>query len=267
MTLKESLTALVLAIGLAVGAAPTEDIVLRHGKDSCVVNRLGARIVSYRTKLGEALWMPAGGLGKDDVWRHGGLPIAWPWFGRIGMDSNCIHGYAWKSPFRVKAQTADSVVLDYRDESAELEYEIRLTDRLEMRLRTTNRTAHYIAFSTGYHPYFLVGERDSVMIEGVEPEPIAVTRAMDDGKDIADRVHAFLIRDCALGRTIRVEAENLTRVNVWNPGNEFCRDQLADGDWRHFVAVEPMAMGNKRMLSLAPGQSYELKMSVGLEKP
>ena len=61
-----------------------ERIELLHDDARCVIETRGARVVSYSVAGRELLWMPKASLDDDPVWRHGGIPVAWPWFGRIG---------------------------------------------------------------------------------------------------------------------------------------------------------------------------------------
>jgi D-hexose-6-phosphate mutarotase len=65
----------------------------------------------------------------------------------------------------------------------------------------------------------------------------------------------------ALNRTICVEAENSTGVNLWNPGAEKNCPGVIPGDaWRRFVAVEPYAMGVNRFFVLKPQEKHVLRM-------
>ena len=132
--MKAVVVSLLAVFALAVyGRA--ERIVLEQGESRCVVETWGARVVSYAVGGHELLWMPETESGGSREWRHGGIPIAWPWFGRLGDGDSHIHGYAWKSDFKVTSRTANSVVLTLVTESATLEYAIRLDDVLALTLK------------------------------------------------------------------------------------------------------------------------------------
>ena len=191
--------------------------------------------------------------------------MAWPWFGRIGGGDADIHGYAWKSEFCVVERTAGKVVLSLEAESASLRYEIALLDGLSLCAETTNKSGFPFPLGVAFHPYFRVGERDKVSVEGINDSPVLVTNAIDRGVrfDAAVTQKTYRIHDSALNRTIFVEAENSTGVNLWNPGAEKNCPGLIPGDeWRRFVAVEPYAMGVNRFLVLKPHEKHVMRLKV-----
>ena len=262
--MKKVAVSLLAACALAVyGRA--ERIVLEQGESRCVVETWGARVVSYSVNGHELLWMPDVEPADSREWRHGGIPIAWPWFGRLGEGDENIHGYAWKSDFKVTSRTANSVVLTLVTESATLEYAIRLDDVLALELRTENNSKFDFTMGAAFHPYFRVGERDSTTIEGFEAGPVLVTNAVDRSVRFGAALprHECVIRDNARNLALRIVSEAATGLNLWNPGQEKrCPGVIPGDECRRFVAVEPFAMGLNRFLVLAPGESHVLKMSV-----
>lgn len=257
------LLAVVWSFALFVRA---ERIELLHDDARCVIETQGARVVSYSVAGQELLWMPKDGLDDDSDWRHGGIPIAWPWFGRIGKGDENIHGYAWKKRFSVKSRSDSAVTLELKTGYADLEYTIRLGAALELGLKTLNRSDCDFPMGIAFHPYFRVGERDQTMVEGVDSVAISVTNAVDRGQKFegTELRKEYRIVDLSLGRTIRIVAENSTGVNVWNPGAEKeCPGIIPDDEWRRFVAVEPFSMGVNRFHALKPRECRVLKMSVG----
>ena len=258
---------LALAIGalLVVSCVRAERIELRGHSSTCVVDTCGGRVCSYVEDGTEILWMPSDEPGGEACWRHGGIPIAWPWFGRLGKGDSHIHGYAWKSDFKVASRTANSAVLTFVTESAALEYTIRLDDALILELRTNNKSKFDFPVGVAFHPYFRVGERDLAIIEGYDNGPVPVTNAVDRSMLFGAALprHECVIRDNARNLALRIVSEGATGLNLWNPGPEKRCPGLIPGDeWRRFVAVEPFAMGLNRFLVLAPGESHVLKMSV-----
>ena len=261
------------AVGAALLAAPTccancvERIALTNGAESCLVDALGGRVLSYRVGGEELLWQGDSAMREGEPWVHGGIPLAWPWFGRIGNGDADIHGYAWKSEFRVVERTAGRVVLSLETESASLRYEIELSDGLSLRAETTNKSGFPYPMSVAFHPYFRVGERDRVSVEGIDAAPVLVTNAVDRGARFvaAAPQRTYLMRDAELDRTVCIEAWNSTGVNLWNPGVEKnCPGFIPGDEWRRFVAVEPYSMGFNRFLVLKPQEKHVLKMRVRL---
>ena len=258
-------------LGAALLAAPTccancaERITLTNGTETCLVDTIGGRVLSYRVGGEELLWQGDLSARASGPWVHGGIPLAWPWFGRLGSGDADIHGYAWKSEFRVVERKACKVVLSLETESASLRYEIELSDGLSLCAETTNKSVFPYPMSVAFHPYFRVGERDRVSIEGVYDIPVPVTNAVDCGVrfDAASPRKTYLMHDAELNRTVCIEAENSTGVNLWNPGAEKnCPGFIPGDEWRHFVAVEPYARGVNRFLVLRPQERHVLRMKV-----
>ena len=256
---------LLFCFALVLAVAHAEQIALANGTATCLVDTLGGRVLSCRIDGEELLWQGGAAARENVPWVHGGIPVAWPWFGRIGGGDADIHGYAWKSRFRVKERTAGKVVLSFETESASLRYEIELSDGLSLCAETTNRSEFPYPLSVAFHPYFRVGERDSVSIEGIDDAPVSVTNAVDRGVSFnaAAPQKAYRIHDAALDRTICIEVENSTGVNLWNPGAEKnCPGIIPGDEWRRFVAVEPYARGINRFLVLKPHERHVLRMKV-----
>ena len=168
----------------------------------------------------------------------------------------------------MKSRSDSVVTLELKTRFADLEYTIRLGMALELELRTINRSDCDFPMGVAFHPYFRVGERDRTTVEGVGSAAILVTNAVDRGQKFegTELRKEYRIVDLSLGRTIRIVAENSTGVNVWNPGVEKkCPGFIPNDEWRHFIAVEPFAMGKNRFLVLTPDETNVLKMSLSLE--
>jgi len=248
----------------------SERIELSDGNARCVVDTLGGRLISYSVGGEEALWYPEREDDSPDaLWRHGGIPLAWPWYGRLGNGEANIHGYVWKNQMKVVSRTQNALTLAFETESARLEYAIRLGEVLQLSLRTVNKSAYDFPFTVAFHPYFRVGERDRVLIEGMEAQPIPCTNAVDAGVNFGGPLprRDLLVRDGALRRVLRITAEDATGANLWNPGVEKdCPGVIPGDEWRRFVAVEPYVKGAYRMWVLRPGEENVLKMSVRIER-
>lgn len=256
---------LVFCLVLVLASARAGQIVLTNGTATCSIDTLGGRVLSCRVGGEELLWQGGAATREGGPWVHGGIPLAWPWFGRIGSGDDDIHGYAWKSEFRVVERMADKVLLSLETESASLKYEIALSDGLSLCVETTNKSGFPFPMGVAFHPYFRVGERDSVSVEGIYDIPVLVTNAVDRGVKFGAAVpqKTYRIHDAALNRTILIEADNSTGVNLWNPGFEKnCPGIIPGDEWRRFVAVEPYAMGVNRFLVLKPQEKHVLRMKI-----
>ena len=265
---------------MVAGVAFAERIELKNGGNACTVETVGARILSYRVGGEEALWNsgPLQTTAKD--WAHGGLPLCWPWFGEAPGKSG-IHGIAWKREFRVAERKADRLVLALREGDLALEYVIELKDRLFLEIRTTNEGKSVADYCAGFHPYFLVGERDKCVVKGLDnyefkddpsyPKPQQGKWKGDCPTDhYIDRIFtvlakngAFTLQDNAKCRRLTVTGLGFDEVNVWNPGKEKnCPGVINGDDWRRFVCVEPVTTTMKK---LVPGERTIASMYVALD--
>ena len=254
-------------LAFAVAAARAGQISLTNGTETCVVDTCGARVLSYVAGGTEVLWNTDAPPSEELPWQHGGISVAWPWFGRLGKGSADIHGYAWKSQFEIKSQCKDSIVLKLETEGLRLEYSIVLSDGLRLKMRTTCTSAFPQPVGMAFHPYFRVGERDMSIVEGVYDKPVSCTNAVDSGVEFGEirPRKEYLLHDRARQLAVRIVATGSTGVNLWNPGVEKpCPGLLKGDEWRRFFAIEPYARGVNRFMVLPPGQEHELGMTVSV---
>ena len=262
---------LILVFGILQCMRPvfSEQIGMKTGSASCIVETVGARVVSFKAKGGEdVLWNADPVQLTDAKWAHGGLPVCWPWFGD-GSRAD-IHGTAWRAPFEIvsrkERKEQSELVLARNEGDLRLEYAIVLRDALELVLKTTNRGTSNIVLSAAFHPYFQIGDRDGVEIEGVGPKALRLTRAMDDAYPVQSGAHAVCrLHDRLLGRTILISFAQATEVNVWNPGGGRNYPGTIPGDeWRRFVCIEPALGEASKAVCLQAGESVSLTMSIGM---
>lgn len=269
----------------------------------CEVALYGARVMSFRKKGGEdVLWRPRKWRIAGERWSHGGIPLCWPWFGASGPDPKVMHGFAWKTPFEVRslkrALDKCELVLGMRlaansrkdwPYATDLEYRITLTDRLRLELRTANQDVKPFKLTAGFHPYFRLGERDRARITGTDGMASCDSRIsteytrvwkgelpldhdMDDVfvEKGATAFHSIL--DPVLKRRINERSRGAARLVVWNPGEEEdCErepgaGELAFGDWRRLVCMEPAILWQEAALTVAPGDVHVLETELSVEK-
>ena len=61
------------------GATGTVKLETKHA--SAEVSLFGGRVLSFRKGGEEVLWRPREWRHEAGEWRHGGIPLCWPWFG------------------------------------------------------------------------------------------------------------------------------------------------------------------------------------------
>lgn len=253
---------------------------------------MGANTLSYRpTGLSPVIFRPA----KRDYNRgesfHGGIPVCWPQFGKLAIPGMAQHGFARMMPFSVRgsqysedmtevtlglSSTPDTKSLWPHD--FDLEVKISVSMKLNLKLTTKNTGDDAFEFTGGFHPYFLVRERDGVSVRGldgcsyiyavdmsehVQTGDLAMTTSTDHVFTLPPALkHEFALVDPGLKRAVAMVSNGNDTAIVWNPGPENVLPDFEGDDWRHFVCVEPVTAWPKATKSLAPGESHALTVAI-----
>ena len=233
----------------------------------CKISLWGGNLVSYRPKTEEydVFWM--GELNKFDNIQaiRGGIPVCWPRFAEEKLNNNLPrHGFARLSNWKLERADVDDekieVVLSLSNSTKyNLEIEanllIRITDKLECRLETINNSNEEFRFSEALHAYFNVGNRDDVIIRGVEGHQY---RSSLDGKiymqdkelQIKDEFDAAFLNhtgsveiiDPILKRVIVLNKDGSRSTIVWNPNKDLA--EMSEGQYKKFICIEPANQGD-----------------------
>lgn len=273
------------------GFAGYPNVVIANKYGSAEIALLGANVLSYRpTGHGPVIFRPA----KRDYNRgdafHGGIPVCWPQFGRRFSQELPQHGFARKLVFEVigsqysEDMTEVTLGLKSNDDTLKLwphEFEFTVTISVSMKLNlkmvTVNTGKEPFEFSCGFHPYFLLRNRDDVTIKGVAgldcfdaEHGVASKQEGDLVMNVAkDHVfslgqapkHEFAILDNGLRRAIALVSSGNDCAVIWNPGPDVQLPDFTPDDWKKFVCVEPVSdwPGGRR---LAPGERHELAAAI-----
>ena len=284
------------AAALAAGA-PAESVKIATPQAACEISCVGARVTSFKVRGEELLFAPREWKHGGGSFSSGGIPICWPWFGKSGPEGSKGHGFAHSLVFEVKSRTETSVALRAKSSADtksiwpydfDLECTIALDgDALSLRLETANTSSEPFLLTEGFHPYFLVGDRDKVVVKGVDGRlfcdarsstsfdaawkgDLAVTDAFDHVFASPDGEYSIV--DGSRGHTIKVSAKGNRRLVVWNPGDARPADAvpapgaLGNGDWRRFVCVEPATLWRDQGFTLKPGERHSLSVRISVAK-
>lgn len=275
------------------GFAGYPNVVIASQYGTAEIALLGGNVLSYRpTGHGPVVFRPA----KRDYNRgesfHGGIPVCWPQFGNKAFKDVPQHGFARFLVFDVRAT-------EYSEEKAEitlglksddetrklwphdfdLELKISVTMKLNLTLKTVNTGSTPFDFSCGFHPYFVVRNRDDVILKGLDgasyvdgttPDLATGVWSGDIKVDFApDHIfslnaapkHEFAILDSGLKRAIAMVSSGNTKCVVWNCGESAKLSDFEPEDWRKYVCVEPVSEWPSSQ-TLAPGASHELMVAV-----
>jgi glucose-6-phosphate 1-epimerase len=272
-----------LSAALFAVALRAELVTLKTASAQCQVDLNGARVVSFCVGGREILWNDKPPQMAAADWAHGGIPVCWPVF---GVDSSGkIHGIAWRRKFNLLSRSESAarsvLVLEMKEGDVRLECSVAITDRLTLQMTTENSGENLFRCSYGYHPYFLVSERDRCTVDGVDGFSFEDDPSVVNGKrgvwrgavglaGNIDRIFAlpkaprgmFALKDAAGVLTVNVACEGATHLNVWNPGAaKNCPGTVPGDEWRRFVCVEPIALA----VEVPPRGRKTLEMTVDVK--
>jgi len=275
------------------GFAGYPNVVIANRYGSAEIALLGGNVLSYRpTGQTEVLFRPA----KRDYNRadgvHCGIPVCWPQFGNRFDKALPQHGFVRKLVFEVRGSEytedktevtlglkADAETKKLWNHDFDLELGVTVSMKLNLALTVKNTGTEPFGFSGGFHPYFLVRDRNGVtvkgldgcsyvdasqtpVVEGVQSGDIAVDRGYDHVFSMpAAPKHEYAILDSGLRRAIALATSGNTKTVVWNPDTASVVDDHAADDWRKFVCVEPVTDWPAGT-ALAPGAKFELLMAI-----
>ena len=268
-------------------------VVLANQYGSAEVSLYGAQTISYRpTGNPPVLYMPhpydETPVGQEI---HGGIPVCWPWFARNGPEGATIHGLARYARWRVigseYSEDATEITLACASDDATraawphdfaLELKVTLSMKLTLVLRATNTGTDAFHVSEGFHPYFLVRDRDQTDVRGVDGCEFTDTNEPDIGprtwtgdyevrgggsKIYTVTKREYVLMDHGLNRAIAIVSRGNSRLVVWNPGVESAnRPEFGVDGWRKFVCVEPCSTPSDAGYDLQPGEHHDLVMAV-----
>lgn len=271
--------------------APIVAIANQYG--SAEISLFGAQVLSYKpTGNHPVLYTPKEIAFGPDKADHGGIPVCWPWFGKNGPEGSYGHGFARRSLWRVVGSeysediTEVTLALDCTEETKKLwphdfalQLKVSVSMKLNMGLKTTNTGTEPFEITEGFHPYFLVRDRDAVTVRGLDGCAFCdarKTRVTDsvwtgDLEFNTEYDHVFTVTKCefaiidpGLRRAIAIAARGNAKLVCWNPGAVDLPDRnLGADDWRKFVCVEPATLFKEdASITIGPGESHELLMAV-----
>ncbi|MDE1232293.1 D-hexose-6-phosphate mutarotase [Vibrio aestuarianus] len=257
-----------------------------HDKATAGIALHGGHVVSF-TPAGkdDLIWMSDSAIFDGKAALRGGIPVCWPWFGRIAAPA---HGFARTSEWTLVEHkendhgvivvlgleaTADTLAIWPYQFQARLYVEIG--DALNLTLEVTNTDEKAWTFSGALHTYLNVGDISQTTTTGMGREYIDSlqnAKVCQGGEqllltDTIDRVYTapeaqIKIADAKLNRTLTVENSGHNSAVLWNPwaaGAQSMADMPDDG-YQTMLCVEstlhaPCLSAGK---TLQPGESHQL---------
>ena len=261
---------------------------LQNQVAECKISLWGGNLLSYRPRneKKDVFWL--GDLNKFDNVQaiRGGIPICWPRFAEEELNNHLPrHGFARLSMWHLQNVNVDEDKIEAElflepDPKYNLNLSVRLllkiTDKLEYALETTNLSDEEFTFSEALHAYFNVSSIENIEIKGLKGHQYK--NSLDGkiytlDKDLQikgefdsiflNQVEPIKIIDKGFERTIVLEKQGSHTTVVWNPAKDLA--EMSQKQYKTFVCVEPSNVG-KYCIKLAPHEKHTISARISLEK-
>ncbi len=257
----------------------------------------GAQVISIQPKNESEDWLWISGNSRLEVGKalRGGIPLCWPVFGPDPSGKLPKHGLARTALWRLKGEQDNSTnpaillsLLDSPETRAvwphafRVELAIRLSDHLEMELRTFNTGDQPFTYSESFHTYFAISQLKNAYIEGLKGlmcydslvegdagqvsalEHIIINDAYD--KAFLESYDPVMLVDTGYKRRFVLEREGSGATTVWNP-HAICSAKLSDMRDQEYEQMLCVEVGNdpRQQTTLGAGASATMRMVVRCE--
>ena len=264
-----------------------------HDKANAAISLFGAHVVSFQPQGQEDLiWISQQANFDGKTALRGGIPVCWPWFGRIAAPA---HGFARSSEWQLvehresEAGVIVSLGLKPSEETLAVwphQFDARLNveigDELKVTLDVKNIDEQPWTFSGALHTYLNVADIHNTTTTGMGAEYID---SLQDGKicqggtelvltDTIDRVYTqpeaqILVTDKKLERALSVENQGHNSAVLWNPWAEGAAGMgdMQDDGYLTMLCVESTlhAPSLEAGKILQPGESHQLITMISVQ--
>ena len=263
-------------------------ICLRNSKAECKISLWGGNLLSYRpiSEAQDIFWL--GDLNKFDNIQaiRGGIPVCWPRFAEEKLNDRLPrHGFARLSIWSLQKVNVDENKIEAElalkpeakyNLNAEVKLLIKITDKLEYSLETTNNADEEFVFSEALHAYFNVSAFDKVEIQGLaghryknsldgnfymQEGDLRITGEFDS--IFQNQTQPIKIIDSGYKRIISLEKQGSNTTVVWNPNKDLA--EMSQGQYKTFVCVEPSNVGDY-CVKLAPHAEHTISATISTQK-
>ncbi|MGO2167299.1 D-hexose-6-phosphate mutarotase [Pseudoalteromonas sp.] len=248
----------------------------------------GAQLTEFTPKDRKPLiWVSSKEDFQEGKSVRGGIPICWPWFGANAKNSDWpTHGVArislWRADevteqgneIRVSLTLPMAEVDDtYWSHKSTLKVEFVLTNKLEVRLTTTNLSNQVISFTQALHTYFPTPAIEETHIDGLQGaqyiefgegpfeqhELVGFVRETDMVYTQAPDTQRIITPD----GIIEVGRENSTSCVLWNPWIDKSKrlSNFADDEYQTMLCLEAANVMDD-VVQIAPNESHTLATTI-----
>lgn len=261
-----------------------------HDKATAGIALHGGHVVSFQpTGQADLIWMSEEAIFDNSAALRGGIPVCWPWFGRIAAPA---HGFARSSEWQLleHRENQQGVIVElglFASEDTlsiwphlfDARLIVEITDQLKVTLKVTNTDDKDWVFSGALHSYLNVGDISQVQVTGMGPNYIDSLQSdqICTGGDVLtltdtiDRVYTapeaeIDIDDPVLKRVIKIKNHGHNSAVLWNPwaaGAQSMAD-MADMGYQTFLCVESTlhAPSIEQGKTLKPSEIHQLVTTI-----
>ncbi|MFA0066895.1 D-hexose-6-phosphate mutarotase [Vibrio breoganii] len=262
-----------------------------HEKASAAIALHGGHVISYKPQgQQDLIWMSEQAIYDGKAALRGGIPVCWPWFGRIAAPA---HGFARSSQWKLIEHRENetgvivSLGLSTSEETLavwphqfEAVLNVEVGSELKVSLVMTNTDEADWRFSGALHTYLNISDIHNVETRGMGPEYIdSLNEAkLTQGGDVLtltdtiDRVYTqpkplITLSDPGFEREIVIENQGSNSAVIWNPWAEGAQamSDMQDDGYKTMLCIEASqhAPSIESGTVVKPGESYTLSTTIG----
>ncbi|WP_294964650.1 D-hexose-6-phosphate mutarotase [uncultured Gilliamella sp.] len=258
-------------------------LVIKHKICSAAVSLQGAHLLFWQpiTESTPVIWLSQKAIFKHGKAIRGGVPVCWPWFGKLG---DPMHGFA-----RIVEWTLDSCKEDENGVELVLSltnnqqtqafftkpFNVWLTIHLGKTCQLTLSCQGDFEATSALHTYFGVNNIANVVVKGLgktyEERLAVVNKPAVEGQltfnQEVDRIYNNANKIITISdgdRTIQLTNTEASDVVTWNPWIDKSKSMadFADEEYQSMVCVETACINKPLKLSMMQKTTYGFKIEL-----
>ncbi|WP_294614224.1 D-hexose-6-phosphate mutarotase [uncultured Gilliamella sp.] len=258
-------------------------LVIKHKICSAAVSLQGAHLLFWQpiTESTPVIWLSQKAIFKHGKAIRGGVPVCWPWFGKLG---DPMHGFA-----RIVDWTLDSCKEDENGVELVLSltnnqqtqafftkpFNVWLTIHLGKTCQITLSCQGDFEATSALHTYFGVNNIANVVVKGLgktyEERLAVVNKPAIEGQltfnQEVDRIYNNANKIITISdgdRTIQLTNTEASDVVTWNPWIDKAKSMadFADEEYQSMVCVETACINKPLKLSMMQKTTYGFKIEL-----
>ncbi|ORT49427.1 aldose epimerase [Vibrio sp. qd031] len=257
-----------------------------HPNAQALISLHGAHLLSFQpTGQADLIWMSEDAIFDNKAAIRGGVPVCWPWFGRIAAPA---HGFARTSEWTLAQHRENDrgVIIELTLQDSAPSHAIwphkffarlliEIADTITLTLEVENTDSSPWTFSGALHTYLNVGDITQTKVTGMGP---TYQDSLQQGKictgneelmltDTIDRVYTapvspIVLFDPVLDRHIEVRNQGDNSAVLWNPWQQGAKAMadMHDTGYQTMLCIESTlhAASLEQGKKLEPGEKHQL---------